>query len=108
VLLVVVFAVVAILVGARASQQHREIGLLKAVGLTPRQITTVFALESAALGLVAIIVGFSIGVLLAPRLAAPSAETMLGSPRSSASRASSRRWARRAVGRAGPRSRSRR
>jgi putative ABC transport system permease protein len=85
VLLVVVFAVVAILVGARASQQHREIGLLKAVGLTPRQITTVFALESAALGLVAIIVGFSIGVLLAPRLAAPSAETMLGSPTTAAS-----------------------
>jgi putative ABC transport system permease protein len=85
VLLVVVFVVVAILVGARASQQHREIGLLKAVGLTPRQITTVFALESAALGLVAVIVGFSIGAVLAPRLVAPSAETMLGSPTTAAS-----------------------
>jgi putative ABC transport system permease protein len=80
VLLVVVFAVVAILVGARASAQYREIGFLKAVGLTPRQVTAVFALESAALGLIAVVMGFTIGALLAPRLAAPSAETMLGSP----------------------------
>jgi putative ABC transport system permease protein len=78
-LLVVVFAVVAILVGARASAQHREIGLLKAVGVTPRQVTAVFALETAAVGLVAVVIGFAVGVLLAPRLAAPSAETMLGS-----------------------------
>ena len=84
VLLVVVFAVVAILVGARASAQHREIGLLKAVGLTPRQVTTVFALETAALGLIAVVIGFAIGALLAPRLAAPSAETMLGSPTTAA------------------------
>jgi ABC-type antimicrobial peptide transport system permease subunit len=85
VLLIVVFAVVAILVGARASQQHREIGLLKAVGLTPRQVTAVFALESAALGLIAVVIGFAVGVPLAPRLAAPSAETMLGSPTTTAS-----------------------
>jgi putative ABC transport system permease protein len=80
VLLVVVFAVVAILVGARASAQHRELGLLKAVGLTPRQVTAVFALESAALGLVAVVIGFAVGAQLAPRLVAFSAETMLSSP----------------------------
>jgi ABC-type lipoprotein release transport system permease subunit len=80
VLLLVVFAVVAILVGARATAQYREIGLLKAVGLTPRQVTAVFALESAALGLIAVVVGFTVGALLAPRLAAPSAETLLGDP----------------------------
>ena len=85
VLLIVVFAVVAILVGARAAAQHREIGLLKAVGLTPRQVTAVFALESAALGLIAVVIGFTIGAVLAPRLAAPSAETMLGSPTTAAS-----------------------
>ena len=84
VLLVVVFAVVAILIGARASAQHREIGLLKAVGLTPRQITTVFTLESAALGLIAVVIGFALGALLAPRIAAPSAETMLGAPTTAA------------------------
>ena len=37
-LLIVAFVVVGILVGARASDQHREIGLLKAVGFTPRQV----------------------------------------------------------------------
>ena len=80
VLLAVVFSVVAILVTARASAQHREIGLLKAVGVTPRQITAVFALESAVLGLVAVVIGFVAGVLLAPRLAASSVATMVGSP----------------------------
>ena len=79
VLLIVVFAVVAILVGARATAQYREVGLLKAVGLEPRQVTAVFALESAALGLIAVVIGFAAGALLAPRLAAPSAETVLGS-----------------------------
>ena len=79
-LLVVAFVVVGILVGARASEQHRQIGLLKAVGFTPRQIGVAFALESTALGLVAAMLGFALGAALAPRLAAPSAETLLGSP----------------------------
>jgi ABC-type lipoprotein release transport system permease subunit len=79
-LLIVAFVVVGILVGARASEQHRQIGLLKAAGFTPRQVGIVFALESAALGLVAAVLGFALGAMLAPRLAAPSAETLLGSP----------------------------
>jgi putative ABC transport system permease protein len=79
-LLIVAFIVVGILVGARAAEQHRQIGLLKAVGFTPRQVGTVFALESAALGLLAAVVGFALGSILAPRLAAPSAETLVGSP----------------------------
>jgi putative ABC transport system permease protein len=85
VLLLVVFAVVAILVDARATAQYREIGLLKAVGLTPRQVTAVFTLESAAFGVIAVVIGFAVGALLAPRLTAPSAETMLGSPTIAAS-----------------------
>jgi putative ABC transport system permease protein len=79
-LLVFAFVVVGILVGARAGEQHRQIGLLKAVGFTPRQIGIAFALESTALGLVAAVLGFALGAVLAPRLAAPSAETLLGSP----------------------------
>jgi putative ABC transport system permease protein len=79
-LLIVAFVVVGILVGARASDQHREIGLLKAAGFTPRQVGAVFAFESTALGLVAAALGFALGTILAPRLAAPSAETLIGSP----------------------------
>ena len=79
-LLIVAFVVVGILVGARASAQHREIGLLKAAGFTPRQVGAVFALESAALGFIAAGLGFALGALLAPRLAEPSAETLIGSP----------------------------
>jgi ABC-type lipoprotein release transport system permease subunit len=79
-LLLVAFVVVGILVGARASAQHREIGLLKAAGFTPRQVGAVFALESAALGFIAAALGFTLGMLLAPRLAAPSAETLIGTP----------------------------
>ena len=52
----------------------------QAAGFTPRQVGTVFALESAALGLVAAAIGFTLGMPLAPRLAAPSAETLIGSP----------------------------
>ena len=79
-LLIVAFVVVGILVGARASDQHREIGLLKAAGFTPRQVGAVFALEATALGLVAAALGFALGSIVAPRLAAPSAETLIGSP----------------------------
>jgi putative ABC transport system permease protein len=79
-LLIVAFVVVGVLAGARASEQHRQIGLLKAAGFTPRQVGIVFAVEAAALGLVAAAVGFAVGAMLAPRLAAPSAETLLGSP----------------------------
>jgi ABC-type lipoprotein release transport system permease subunit len=79
-LLIVAFIVVGILVGARASEEHRQIGLLKAAGFTPRQVGIVFALESAALGLVAAALGFALGAILAPRLAAPSSETLVGSP----------------------------
>jgi ABC-type lipoprotein release transport system permease subunit len=79
-LLTVAFVIVGILVGARASDQYREIGLLKAAGFTPRQVGAVFALESTALGLLAAALGFALGSIVAPRLAAPSAETLIGSP----------------------------
>ena len=42
-LLIVAFVVVGILVGARVTAQHREIGLLKAAGFTPRQVGIVLS-----------------------------------------------------------------
>jgi putative ABC transport system permease protein len=84
ILLAVVFAVVGILVGARVLEQHREIGLLKAVGLTPGQVTAVFVIESAVLGLVAVVLGYAAGAALAPRLAGAMAETMIDPPTSAA------------------------
>ncbi|HEY7045377.1 MAG TPA: FtsX-like permease family protein [Nocardioidaceae bacterium] len=80
VLLGVVFIVVAILVGARALQQHREIGVLKAVGLSPPQVTSIFVIESTALGLIGSSLGFFVGTLLAPRVAQAAAASLLGSP----------------------------
>jgi putative ABC transport system permease protein len=79
-LLIVAFVVVGILVGARASEQHRQVGILKAVGFTPRQVGIVFALESVVLGAVAAVLGFALGATLAPRLAEPSVQTLIGSP----------------------------
>ena len=83
-LLVVAFIVVGILVGARAGEQHRQIGLLKAVGFTPRQVGIVFALESVALGIGAAALGFVLGAILAPRLAEQRAQTLVGSPTTAA------------------------
>lgn len=79
-LLIVLYAVTAILVSERAMQQYREIGLLKAVGLTPRQTGAIFLLESALVGGVAVLAGSLLGTILAPALAAPSAETLLVPP----------------------------
>jgi len=80
VLVIVVLAIVVILVGARAREQYREIGLLRAVGLTPRQVARVFVIETAALGVARVLLGFGIRTLVAPELAASATQTMLGSP----------------------------
>ena len=84
ILLAVVFAVVGILVGARVLEQNREIGLLKAVGLTPGQVTAVFVIESTALGLVATVLGYAGGTALAPKVAGAMAETMIEPPTTAA------------------------
>jgi putative ABC transport system permease protein len=80
VILVVVLMVVGILIGARASQQRREIGLARCVGLTPRQVSAMFTIETAALGALGVLLGSAAGVLIAPRLAAPAFTTLLGAP----------------------------
>ncbi len=66
-----VFAVIAAglvivnIVGNAVLSQVRDIGLLKAIGFTPRLIRTLFVVEHAALGLVAAVVGAVVGSVAA-------------------------------------------
>jgi putative ABC transport system permease protein len=74
--------VIANQVGARVLSQLRDIGVLKAVGLTPRQIGAVFTAQQLVPTVVAVAVGVPAGILLAPRFLGPS-EALLdasGSP----------------------------
>ena len=61
-------ASVAVLVGRRLSEYARRVGLLKAVGGTPRLVAVVFLVENLALALFAAIAGLAIGWLVAPLL----------------------------------------
>jgi putative ABC transport system permease protein len=64
-------ASVAVLVGGRMSEQTRRVGLLKAVGGTPRLIVVILLAQQLALALAAAIVGLLSGRLLAPLLTSP-------------------------------------
>jgi ABC-type lipoprotein release transport system permease subunit len=72
-------ASVALLVGGRMEQQTRRVGLLKAVGATPRLVTAMLLVEQVVLALVAAAVGLLIGWLVAPLLTRPSA-SLVGAP----------------------------
>ena len=69
---------VAVLVGGRMADQTRRVGLLKAVGGTPRLVAVVLLAEYMALALLAAAVGLAAGWLAAPLLADPGA-SLLGS-----------------------------
>jgi ABC-type lipoprotein release transport system permease subunit len=64
---------VAVLVGGRMADQTRRVGLLKAVGGTPRLVAVVLLAEYMALALLAAAVGLAAGWLAAPLLADPGA-----------------------------------
>jgi ABC-type lipoprotein release transport system permease subunit len=64
---------VAVLVGGRMADQTRRVGLLKAVGGTPRLVAVVLLAEYMALALIAAAVGLAAGWLAAPLLADPGA-----------------------------------
>jgi putative ABC transport system permease protein len=70
--------VLSTLVGARVLARSREIGLLKAVGLTPSQVARLFLVEQLAIGLVGGLVGAVAGALLTPALAGGSAGLIVG------------------------------
>lgn len=72
-------ASVALLVGGRMEQQTRRVGLLKAVGATPRLVTAVLLAEQLALALIAAVLGLLVGLLAAPLLTNPGA-SLVGAP----------------------------
>lgn len=76
---ILTIATAAVLVAGRMSARIRQVGTLKAVGVTPRQIVLGLLLEYGAVALVATAVGIGIGLLLAPALADKSV-TILGAP----------------------------
>jgi putative ABC transport system permease protein len=59
-------AVLATLIGGRVLAQQRELGVLKAAGLTPGQVARVVLLEQAGLGLVGVALGIALGTAAAP------------------------------------------
>ena len=71
-------ASVAVLVGGRMADQTRRVGLLKAVGGTPRLVAVVLLTEYMVLALVAAAAGLAAGWLAAPLLTDPGAG-LLGS-----------------------------
>ena len=72
-------ASVAVLVGGRMSEQTRRVGLLKAVGGTPRIVAVVLLLEHVLVGACAAVVGLAVGWLAAPLIDGPGAG-LIGAP----------------------------
>jgi putative ABC transport system permease protein len=68
-----------VLVAARLAAQTRQVGLLKAVGTTPVQVTGVLLVETVVVGLIATVVGLLAGRLIAPSLA-ETVTTFYGGP----------------------------
>ena len=72
-------ATASVLIAGRMAAQIRQVGTLKAVGVTPRQVMLVLLVEHLAVAAAATAVGLGIGRLLAPPIAATSV-TLLGRP----------------------------
>jgi putative ABC transport system permease protein len=72
-------ASVAVLVGGRMAEQTRRVGLLKAVGGTPRLVAVVLLFEHVLVGLAAAGAGLFLGSLAAPLVDRPGAG-LLGAP----------------------------
>jgi putative ABC transport system permease protein len=89
--LLLVLAGVAVFVGAFliqntfriiVFQRIRELALLRAVGATARQVTTMVVIEALAVGLVASLVGIGVGIVLAMGIRAAFAAFGFGIPSS--------------------------
>jgi putative ABC transport system permease protein len=76
---ILTIATAAVLIAGRMAAQIRQVGTLKAVGVTPRQVVLVLLVEHLAVAAAATAIGLGVGRLLAPRIAATSV-TVLGRP----------------------------
>lgn len=76
-LTVLALASIAVLVGGRMSAQIRRVGLLRAVGATPRRIAAVLLAEYMFLALAAAVIGLALGRVVSPLLTSPG-EGLLG------------------------------
>ena len=72
-------ASLAVLVGGRLAEQTRRVGLLKAVGGTPKLVAAVLLTEHLMLALVAAVAGLAAGWLAVPLLSRPI-DGLIGSP----------------------------
>ena len=72
-------ASIAVVVGSRMAEQTRRVGLLKAVGATPKMVAVVLLAENLLLALAATAVGVTVGQLIAPALT-NLGNGLLGSP----------------------------
>jgi putative ABC transport system permease protein len=63
-------------IGGQVLSQYRSIGLLKAVGFQPRQVTAIFLVEHLTVGLLAWVVGIVLGLAVAPGLVGTLAENL--------------------------------
>lgn len=61
-------ASIGVAVGGRMAEQTRRVGLLKAVGASPRLVATILLAENMLLALAATVIGLAAGELLAPLL----------------------------------------
>ncbi|MET0326531.1 MAG: FtsX-like permease family protein, partial [Ilumatobacteraceae bacterium] len=66
-------ATVSVLVGGRMTEQAKRVGLLKAVGGTPRLLAAVLLAEYVVVALVAAVAGLVVGSVAAPLLTKPGA-----------------------------------
>jgi putative ABC transport system permease protein len=78
-LVLLALASVVVLVGGRMAEQQRRVGLLKAIGGTPRLVAVVLLFEYALVGLLAAGLGLLAGWLAAPLVDEPGAG-LLGAP----------------------------
>ena len=85
---ILTIATAAVLVAGRMASRIRQVGTLKAVGVTPRQVVLALLFEYGAVAIAATVLGIGVGLLLAPVIANTSVAS--SGPRSHSSRG--RRW----------------